>query len=160
MGGVFFCLKTVEQACFSRKYGSSMAMSKTLTDNTAKTKKALRTSSFDPQISANRPQRTTSCNICTGKQYSLHMCPLQQEGKSWSLTSWKSLIMSAWASTKDLPRGPKYRSECKKLYLEISSYSIGKDKVELTNFGVIRHAYKHWCINFQPVQGGIGVTKP
>ena len=32
MGGVFFCLKTVEQACLSRKYGSSMAMSKTLTE--------------------------------------------------------------------------------------------------------------------------------
>ena len=51
----------------------------------------------------------------------------------------------------DLYNDPEYRAECKKLYLEISSYSIGKDKVELTNFGVIRHAYKHWCINFQPV---------
>ena len=36
MGGVFFCLKTVEQACFSRKYGSSMAMSKTLTEQYSK----------------------------------------------------------------------------------------------------------------------------
>ena len=45
----------------------------------------------------------------------------------------------------------EYRAECKKLYLEIPSYSIGKDKVELTPYGVLRNAYKHWCINFQPV---------
>ena len=38
MGGVFLCLKTVEQAGFSRKYGSSMAMSKTLTEEVQKNK--------------------------------------------------------------------------------------------------------------------------
>jgi hypothetical protein len=35
--------------------------------------------------------------------------------------------------------------------LEISSYSIGKDKIELTPYGVIRNAYKHWSINFSPI---------
>ena len=33
-----WCLKTVEQACFSRKYGSSMTMSKTLTEQYSKNK--------------------------------------------------------------------------------------------------------------------------